>query len=82
MPAVTWPRFSASCSGTTAAFQDMLRFQLTVRSEFERLSATDPDTLTDLERAARFLYLQRLSYGGKVEGRTFAWTRRVPAPSM
>ncbi len=54
-----------------AAFQDMLRFQLTVRSEFERLSATDPDTLTDLERAARFLYLQRLSYGGKVEGRTF-----------
>ncbi|MEO5338736.1 MAG: DNA adenine methylase [Magnetospirillum sp. WYHS-4] len=27
--------------------------------------------LTDLERAARFLYLQRLSFGGKVAGRTF-----------
>lgn len=54
-----------------AAFQDMLRFQLTVRSEFERLSATDPDTLTDLERAARFLYLQRLAYGGKVQGQNF-----------
>ena len=53
------------------AFLEMLRFQLTVRSEFERLTATDPDTLTDLERAARFLYLQRVSYGGKVVGRTF-----------
>lgn len=41
------------------AFLDMLRFQLTVRAEFNRLTAVDPETLTDLERAARFLYLQR-----------------------
>jgi DNA adenine methylase len=27
--------------------------------------------LTDLERAARFLYLQRLAFGGKVKGQTF-----------
>lgn len=52
-------------------FMEMLRFQVTGRSAFERLVATDADTLTDLERAARFLYLQRLSYGGKVSGRTF-----------
>ena len=52
-------------------FMDVLKFQLTSRTEFERLSHTDPDTLTDLERAARFLYLQALSYGGKVAGRTF-----------
>ena len=42
-----------------AAFMDHLKFQLTSRREFERLSRTDPATLTDLERAARFLYLQR-----------------------
>ena len=30
-----------------------------------------PTGLTDLERAARFLYLQKLSFGGKVAGRTF-----------
>ncbi len=36
-------------------FIETLRFQLTTRPEFERLGATDPDTLTDLERAARFL---------------------------
>ncbi|WP_182085192.1 DNA adenine methylase [Aureimonas sp. ME7] len=52
-------------------FMEMLRFQITTRREFERLKATDPDTLTDLERAARFLYLQRLAFGGKVEGRNF-----------
>lgn len=53
------------------AFLDMLRFQLSTRSGFERLLKVDPDTQTDLERAARFLYLQRLAYGGKVSQRSF-----------
>lgn len=53
------------------AFLDMLRFQLTTREAFERLQRTDPTTLTDLERAARFLYLQRVAFGGKVAGRNF-----------
>ena len=52
-------------------FLDTLRFQLTTRAEFERLVATNPDTLTDLERAGRFLYLQRTAFGGKVSGRNF-----------
>lgn len=50
------------------AFLDMLRFQITSRAEFERLRLVDPTTLTDLERAARFLYLQRTTYGGLREG--------------
>jgi DNA adenine methylase len=53
------------------AFLDMLRFQITTRTEFDRLLAVDPDTLTDLERAARFLYLQRTAFGGKVDSRHF-----------
>lgn len=52
-------------------FLDTLRFQLTTRAEFERLVRVNPDTLTDLERAARFLYLQRTAFGGKVSGRNF-----------
>jgi DNA adenine methylase len=52
-------------------FMETLKFQITSRSEFERLIAIDPTTLTDLERAARFLYLQRLAFGGKVAGRNF-----------
>lgn len=50
------------------AFLDMLRFQITTRAEFDRLRAVDPETLTDLERAARFLYLQCTTYGGLREG--------------
>lgn len=50
-------------------FMDMLAYQLSSRDEFERLAATDPATLTDLERAARFLYLQRLSFSGRVVSR-------------
>ncbi len=45
----------------------------------ERLAAENPDTLTDLERAARFLYLQRLSFGGKVAGRSFGINVKSPA---
>ena len=47
------------------AFMEMMRFQITTRAEFQRLTQTHPDTLTDLERAARFLYLQRTAFGGK-----------------
>lgn len=47
---------------------EVMRFQLASRREFERLRACDPATLTDLERAARFLYLQRLAFGGQVNG--------------
>ena len=58
---------------------EVMKFQLTSRREFERLAATDPTTLTDLERAARFLYLQRLSFGGKIAGRSFGVDTSGPA---
>jgi len=57
------------------AFLDLLRFQISLQANFERLLQVDPDTLTDLQRAARFLYLQRMSFGGKVNGRTFGLSR-------
>jgi DNA adenine methylase len=50
---------------------DVLKWQVCSRAEFERLMATDPETLTDLERAARFLYLQRTAFGGRVAERHF-----------
>lgn len=59
-------------------FMDMLRYQFTSRAEFDRLLRTDPTTLTDLERAARFLYLQRLAFGGKVAGRSFGVSAGMP----
>ena len=53
------------------AFLDMLRFQITTQANFNRLVDVDPETLTDLQRAARFLYLQKLAFGGKVSGKNF-----------
>ncbi|NJR20670.1 MAG: DNA adenine methylase [Hyphomonadaceae bacterium] len=50
---------------------DVMRFGLTTRAEFQRLVATDPATLTDLERAARFIYLQRTAFGGKPTSQHF-----------
>lgn len=52
-------------------FMETLRFQVTSRREFDRLKAANPATLTDLERAGRFLYLQRTAFGGKVAGQNF-----------
>lgn len=58
-----------------AYFIDMLRFRIASRGEFERLKALPAERLTDLQRAARFLYLQRLAFGGKVAGRHFGVDR-------
>lgn len=49
-------------------FLQVIQFQITSRAEFERLVKVDPSTLTDLQRAARFLYMQRTTFGGKVAG--------------
>lgn len=60
------------------AFLDLLRFQLTTQANFNRLVGVDPDNLTDMQRAARFLYLQRLAFGGKVSGRNFGLSTDRP----
>lgn len=44
---------------------------MTSRAGFEKLLALEPRSLTDLQRSVRFLYLQRLAFGGKVTGQNF-----------
>lgn len=61
------------------AFLDYLRFQITTQANFNRLVGLPPDTLTDLQRAARFLFLQRTAFGGKVSGRNFGISPDRPA---
>lgn len=50
---------------------DMLRFKICNRAEFKRMLATPPLLLTELERAVRFLYLQKTAFGGKVRSQAF-----------
>lgn len=61
------------------AFLDLMRFQLTTQANFNRLVETDPASLTDMQRAARFLFLQRTAFGGKVSGRNFGIAADRPA---
>jgi DNA adenine methylase len=60
------------------AFMEELRWKLTSRDEFERLVGMEGDRLTDLERAARFLYLQRLGFGGRVRKPNFGVAKDRP----
>lgn len=47
------------------------RWALNSRQMFEWAQMSTPETLTDIQRAGRFYYLQKLAFGGKVESRTF-----------
>lgn len=58
---------------------DTLKWQICSRADFERLLSVEPETLTDLERAARFLFLQRATFGGKVKGQGFGVSYDGPA---
>jgi DNA adenine methylase len=48
-----------------------LRFTVVSRRWFELFEKTAPETLTDIQRAARFFYLQKNCYGGLVVRRNF-----------
>lgn len=48
-----------------------LRFTLASRRVFDLYDRQDPTTLTDVQRAARFLYLQKNAFGGRVVRRNY-----------
>lgn len=50
-----------------------LRFVLVSREWFARLKATDPANLTDVQRAARYLYLLRNSFASLVRNPSYHW---------
>ncbi len=56
-----------------------LKFTIASRKWFEILEASDPATLTDIQRAARFLYLQKNSYGGLVVKQHFHYGITQPS---
>ncbi len=48
-----------------------LRHAVASRALFEWFARLDPAALTDVQRAARFLYLQKNAFGGRTHGRHF-----------
>lgn len=41
------------------------------REEFENFKITPPEILTDIQRAARFFYIQKIAFGGKIKSQSF-----------
>lgn len=52
-------------------FVRMFRWSLVSREMFDWAVMERPETLTDIQRAARFFYLQKLAFGARTHGRTF-----------
>ena len=59
-------------------FVRQFRWMLSSREEFARFKAIPPDTLTDIQRAVRFFYLQKLAFGGKVSSQNFGTSATTP----
>lgn len=62
-------------------FVRQFKWALTSRQIYKWLQITPEETLTDIQRAARFFYLQKISFGGKVDGQTFG-TSTTSAPRL
>lgn len=62
-------------------FAKQFRWALTSREMYKWLKMTPVETLTDIQRAARFYYLQKLAFGGKVNGQSFG-TATTSAPRL
>ena len=56
-----------------------LKFLLISREWFDLLQAQDPNALTDVQRAARFFYLQKNAYAGLVRKRKFGYSVAEPS---
>ena len=52
-------------------FVRQFRWSLTSRQMYKWLQDTPEEILTDIQRAARFFYLQKNAFGGKVSRQTF-----------
>jgi len=54
------------------------RWMLVARAEFDRFLRTPADTLTDIQRSARFFYLAKTAFGAKVSKPTFGIAATAP----
>lgn len=54
------------------------RWMLVARDEFDRFMKTPADTLTDIQRSARFFFLAKTAFGAKVTKPTFGIAATAP----
>jgi len=63
-------------------FVRQFKWALSSRQIFKWQQMTRPETLTDIQRAARFFYLQHHAFAGKVAGQSFGTATTGPAINL
>jgi DNA adenine methylase len=63
-------------------FVRQFKWALSSRQIFKWEQEKRPETLTDIQRAARFFYLQQHAFGGKVQGQNFGTATTGPAINL
>ena len=63
-------------------FVRQFKWAITSRQIFKWQQAVRPETLTDIQRAARFYYLQQHAFSGKVTGQSFGTATTGPAINL
>ncbi|MFO5783418.1 DNA adenine methylase, partial [Klebsiella pneumoniae] len=59
-------------------FVRQFKWALSSRQVFKWLQETRVETLTDIQRAARFYYLQQSAFGGRVDGQSYGTATTQP----
>ena len=59
-------------------FVRQFKWALSSRQVFKWLQITPEETLTDIQRAARFFYLQHSAFGGRVDGQSYGTATTAP----
>lgn len=63
-------------------FVRQFKWAISSRQIFKWQQMAKPETLTDIQRAARFYYLQQHAFGGKVAGQNFGTATTGPAINL
>lgn len=63
-------------------FIRQFKWALSSRQIFEWHKMTRPETLTDIQRAARFFYLQQHAFGARVSGQNFGTATTAPPVNL
>lgn len=63
-------------------FVRQFKWAISSRQVFKWQQATKPETLTDIQRAARFYFLQHHAFGGRVDGQSFGTATTTPAINL
>lgn len=63
-------------------FVRQFKWAISSREVFKWLQITPSETLTDIQKAARFYYLQHQAFGGRVQGQTWGTATTAPAVNL